>query len=210
MSNYEVLKNGIIKQKKVNKINYDYNYSNKYNSYGEKGKNLSYLRLGILLGAIGKNPDSILDVGYGNGDFLKVAKASSIQNCYGCDISDYPVPENCKKVDLLDNSFYEVVCFFDSLEHFDDISFIEKLNCEYIFISVPWCHNFSYEWFQNWYHLRPNEHLWHFNDKSLVLFMKENGFEKIYLGNFEDIIRQNSSCNGNPNILSAIFQKIKG
>lgn len=206
LNNYEKLKNGIIKQKYVNKISYNYDYSNKYNSYGEKGKYLSHLRLGVLLGSIGKIPESILDVGYGNGDFLKVA-STAIKKCCGCDISDFPVPENCEKVELIDYKYYDVICFFDSLEHFDDIHFIDKLNCEYIFISVPWCHNFSEDWFKNWYHLRPNEHLWHFNDKSLVAFLEENGFEKIYLGNFEDSIRKNSSCNGNPNILSAIFKK---
>ena len=40
-------------------------------------------------------------------------------------------------------------------------------------------------------------------------FFEENGFENIYLGNFEDAVRKNSTCNGNPNILSAVFKKIK-
>ena len=50
LENYETLPNGVIKQININKITYDYNYSDKYNQYGEKGKYLSYLRYGVLLG----------------------------------------------------------------------------------------------------------------------------------------------------------------
>lgn len=205
LTNYERLENGIIKQKVVKKIDYSYSYSNKYNSYGEQSNYLSYLRLGVLLGTIKTIPNSILDVGYGNGSFLKSAQ-NIIKKCGGFDISNYPVPEGViRETDMF--TYYNVVCFFDSLEHFDDIYILNKLNCEYVFISVPWCHYFSDEWFLKWYHRRPNEHLWHFNDKSLVNFFEENGFEKIYIGNFEDTIRKNDFSYMYPNILSAVFKK---
>jgi hypothetical protein len=207
LENYEKLENGVIRQINVNKIIYDFEYSNIYNDYGEKSNYLSYLRLGTLLGSVKKTPESILDVGYGNCSFLNAAK-TIIPNCYGHDISDYPVDENIVRVDTMFNKHYDVVCFFDSLEHFDDINIIDKLDCEYIFISVPWCHNFSDEWFLNWYHRRPNEHLWHFNEESLTKFFNENGFRKIHCSNFEDAIRKNPKLNGAPNILSAIFKKI--
>ena len=45
LSNYTKLENGVIKQKNVNKIEYNYEYSNKYNNYGEKSNYLSYLIL---------------------------------------------------------------------------------------------------------------------------------------------------------------------
>lgn len=207
LENYVKLENGVIKQQNINKIEYNYEYSNKYNNYGEKANYLSYLRLGVLLGNTNKIPNSILDVGYGNGAFLNAAK-NIIPKCSGFDISGFPLPHDI----VVENSIYEkhfdVICFFDSLEHFDDINIIDKLKCEYVFISVPWCHNLSDEWFLNWYHRRPNEHLWHFNDISLVNFFKENGFECVYKSNFEDTIRKNSTCNGYPNILSAVFKKI--
>jgi len=207
LNNYEKLKNGIIKQKKVDKINYNYEYSNKYNNYGEKANYLSYLRLGVLLGAINKTPESILDVGYGNGAFLNAAK-NIIKNCSGFDISGYPLPDDISVENSIYDKHFDVICFFDSLEHFDDINIIDKLKCNYVFISVPWCHYLSDEWFLNWYHRRPNEHLWHFNDNSLINFFNENGFECLYINNFEDTIRKNSTCNGHPNILSAVFKKI--
>ena len=184
LQNYKKLENGIIQQVHFEKIEYNYDYANKYNFHGERANYLSYLRLGTLLGAIQINPTSILDVGYGNGDFLKAAK-NCISECYGFDISGYPLPEGIKKENSLFEKHFDVICFFDSLEHFEDIFILDKLQCQYIFISVPWCHYDSDEWFLNWYHLRPNEHLWHFNDKSLVKFFEEYGFENIYIGNFE-------------------------
>jgi hypothetical protein len=206
MDNYEVLPNGIIKQKVVSKIAYDYNYSNKYNQYGEKGNYLSYLRYGVLLGVLKRTPENIVDIGYGNGSFLNVCK-ENIKHVYGCDISDYPVPQGCTKITMSDISNIDVTCFFDSLEHFEDISIVKGLDTKYIFISVPWCHNLSTEWFMNWYHRRENEHLYHFNDISIVKFFDEMGYDCIYKGCFEDIIRKNSTLGGLPNILSCVFVK---
>jgi|688.fasta_scaffold76444_3 hypothetical protein len=207
LENYVKLENGVIKQKNVNKIEYNYEYSNKYNDHGEKANYLSYLRLGVLLGNINKIPNSILDIGYGNGAFLNASK-NIIKNCSGFDISGFPLPDDI----TIENSIYEkhfdVICFFDSLEHFDDINVIDKLKCDYVYISLPWCHYFSDEWFLNWYHRKPNEHLWHFNSESLIRFFEENGYKNIYLGNVEDTIRKNSTSNENPNILSAIFKKL--
>jgi hypothetical protein len=206
LNNYVKLENGIIKQMIVNKIEYNYEYANKYNDHGEKSNYLSYLRLGVLLGNLKQIPNSILDVGYGNGSFLNAAK-NIIPNCFGFDISGFPLSDDITIENSITDKYFDVICFFDSLEHFDDINIIENLNCEYIFISVPWCHYLSDEWFLNWYHRKPNEHLWHFNNESLVNFFNEKNFKCIYMSNFEDTIRKNSSCNEYPNILSAIFKK---
>jgi hypothetical protein len=208
IDNYIKLENGVIKQKNVNKIEYNYEYSNNYNKFGERGNYLSYLRLGVLLGNINKIPNSILDVGYGNGSFLNAAK-NTIKKCSGFDISGFPLPDDISIENSIFEKHFDVICFFDSLEHFDDINIIDKLNCDYVYISLPWCHYDSDEWFLNWYHRKPNEHLWHFDDKSLIRFFEENGYENIYLGNVEDTIRKNNYCSEKPNILSAIFKKNK-
>jgi len=207
LKDYTCLPNGVIKQININKKRvYDKNYVNtSYNTYGDKVKTLSGLRLGYLIGSIKKIPNSILDVGYGNGDFLNLAK-SYIPNCYGNDISGYPVPEGITFVDSIFNSFYDVICFFDVLEHFDDIYDVRKLNCEYVFISVPWCHYFSDEWFLNWKHLRPDEHLWHFNDTSLATFFNECGYSLVNKSNIEDSVRCNNQSY--QNILTCVFKKI--
>ena len=206
LDNYETLPNGVIKQIIVNKIDYNHDYSNKYNGYGEKGNYLSYLRLGVLLGVLQKTPARLVDVGYGNGDFLK-ACTGTVRELFGCDLSEYPVPEGSKKIALSDISNVDVTCFFDSLEHFDDITVVKNIDTKYIFISVPWCHNPSVEWFKNWYHRRENEHLYHFNDVSIVKFFDECGYDCIYKGCFEDIIRKNASVAPLSNILSCVFCK---
>jgi hypothetical protein len=207
ISNYEILKNGVIKQIEIiNEIQtYDKNYVDvRYNTYGEKSHQMAGLRLGYLLSKINFLPKSILDIGYGNGDFLRMC-SQKIDNCYGNDISNYPVPENCNFIDDIFSRYFDIICFFDALEHFEEIDFVKNLNCEYIYISLPWCHYFSDDWFFNWKHRREDEHLWHFNDKSLVNFMDEMGFEVIDISNIEDIIRKSNS--ENQNILTGIFRK---
>lgn len=205
INNYLKLSNGVIKQIDVIPKTYNTEYIVKsYDSYGELGKRMSYLRYGFIIGALGFIPKSILDVGYGNGDFLSVC-SETIDKCYGHDISGYEIPKNCTLTENI-NIEVDVITFFDSLEHFEDINFVKNLNCKYIVISVPWCHYFSDEWFKNWKHLRPNEHIFHFSKKSLISFMSENGYENINLTNVEDIIRNNNKKE--ENILTAIFKKL--
>ena len=209
IENYKKDKNGVIFQVQKNKINYNLDYiKNSYNNYGTKVDNMSYLRYGYLVGILPNVINSILDVGYGNGSFLSVCK-KKIDKCYGTDISGYMIPDGCSFIDSNEifNRHFDVVCFFDSLEHFDDIYFLDKLNCDYIFISLPECHYISDKWFDDWKHRRVDEHLWHFNKKSLSSFMHGQGFELVNYSNIEDIIR--TPIDENPNILTGVFKKIK-
>lgn len=206
IENYEILENGLIKQKSIlNKIRtYDYDYVNSsYNQYGEKGSQMAGLRLGYLVSKLGYWPESILDVGYGNGDFLKICKNKI--DSYGNDISGYPVPKGVTFVENIFERHYDVICFFDVLEHFEKIDFVQNLKCDYIFLSLPWCHNFSDEWFSNWKHRRPDEHLWHFDEKSIENFFNEMGYEMIDYSNIEDLIRVSNE--DYPNILTCILKK---
>ena len=98
IENYQILKNGLIKQinfvNKIQEYNIDY-VNERYNQYGEKGPQMAGLRFGYLIGVLGFVPKSVLDIGYGNGDFLKVC-TSYITDCYGNDVSNYPLPKNIK------------------------------------------------------------------------------------------------------------------
>ena len=208
LENYEKLPNGVIKQKEIINTIQSYNVeyvSERYNTYGEKGLQMAYLRLGFLLGSIDDEIKSVLDIGYGNGDFLKVC-SDIIENCYGNDISNYPLPDKCVFVEDIFENEYDVTCFFDSLEHFEEIEFVSRLKSKYVYISLPWCHNKSDEWFSNWKHRREDEHLWHFNDESLVNFMLEMGYEKVRISNVEDTVRK--PINEDKNILTGLFRKI--
>jgi len=202
IDNYETDECGIIHQQNFNVITYDVDYIK--NSYYKYPKTLSmgYLRLGYLIGSIGHIPTSILDVGYGSGDFLKVCK-EIIPECYGYDITTLPPPEGTKQVTSLIDRHYDVVSFFDVLEHFEDIYEICSIKCNYVYISLPWCHYHSDEWFSNWKHRKPNEHLHHFNDKSLISFFKKIGFSCLNFSEIEDTIRKGE----NKNILTAVFKK---
>lgn len=211
LNNYFINQDGIIKQNKIihqiQPYNVDY-INTRYNTYGEKGLQMAYYRLGFILGHIKSIPNSILDIGYGNGDFLKAAK-SIIPNCYGNDISNYPLPDGVKFIDDITTQHYDVITFFDVLEHFENIEFISNLKCNYIIISLPWCYNFNDDWFENWKHRRPDEHLWHFNDKSLVTFFNRMGYSSISITNMEDAIRKDNNAlkyNYN-NILTGVFKK---
>lgn len=205
MERYAKNSDGIIQQLDYQVKSYDQEYVDvRYNTYGELNNYMSHLRLGFIVGSIGKVPDSILDVGYGNGSFLKTC-SNIIPKCFGHDVSNVKVDQ----VEIVDNIFdrhYEVITFFDSLEHFEDIYILDKLNCDYICISVPWCHNFDEEWFMNWKHRRPNEHLWHFDDVSLKTFVEKQGFVQLNSTNVEDVIRKNNGTY--PNILTSVFKKV--
>jgi hypothetical protein len=88
---------------------------------------ISHLRLGYISGSIGRLPFDILDVGYGNGAFLSTC-GKIIADCKGYDISTYPVPNNCSIVKDIFTEHHDVVTFFDSLEHYEEIYFLHKLN----------------------------------------------------------------------------------
>ena len=66
---------------------------------------------------------------------------------------------------------------------------------------------FDDEWFENWKHRRPDEHLWHFNAKALRKFVESQKYEYINSTNVEDCIRKTD--HNYPNILTAIFKKIR-
>jgi hypothetical protein len=205
LDGYIKLNSGIIEKLEKRRQDNTKDYPAEYNSLGELSNYMAHLRLGFIVGNIGKYPESILDVGYGNGDFLKCC-SNIIKQCYGYEISEYPTPKNCIKLKHIDSSFYEVITFFDSLEHFEDLGFVKNLNCKYLCISVPWCHYPSDDWFKNWKHIKPNEHFWHFDKDSLITFMNENNYRFVCGTNLEDLIRKPSS--DLPNILTCMFEKI--
>ena len=98
LSNYCITKDGVLRQQNYKIKKYNKNYIiQSYDKYGDKVFKISHLRLGYLLGSIKEIPNSILDVGYGNGDFLKTCK-KIIPNCYGNDVTSYPIPRGCKFV----------------------------------------------------------------------------------------------------------------
>lgn len=207
LHNYKKNPDGVIHQIKKDPFVYDREYvKNRYDNYGELTNYMSYLRLGYILGSIKSPINSILDVGYGNGSFLKVCK-SIIPECYGYDVTNYKVPEGVIFLEDWTKSEVDIITFFDVLEHLEDPYIIKDLKVKYLVISLPWCHYESDEWFEEWKHRRPNEHLWHFNEISIQNFASTCGFEIINSSDLEDSIR--GRYKGNSNILTVCLKKIK-
>lgn len=206
LDNYNINSDGVIYQiHNRAPFRYDKEYIYKrYDTYGILNEQMSSLRLGYIFGGISEPINSILDVGYGNGAFLKACK-TLIPNCYGYDITDYPVPEGTTFVKDWKNTQVDIVTFFDVLEHLESPYVIKELNTKYIIVSLPWCHYFSDEWFFEWKHRRENEHLWFFNELSIYKFAESTGYEVINYCNIEDSIR--GKLNGSNNILTFIMKK---
>ena len=216
LKNYRRLNTGAIKQIEIAPYKYDEKYvQDRYDSYGVQCDMMSYLRYGFIVGSTNGKPQSILDVGYGNGSFLKICQNAGVET-FGTDVSKYDLKYGkTLQFNECQNKFFDVVTFFDSLEHFEDISFLGNLKCEYVCISLPNCNYNVIQlvdgeehadiYFQNWKHRREHEHIWHFDIKSLDKTMGNYGYSLVNFEHIEDVIRKPTSSF--PNILTAIFKK---
>jgi len=186
---------------------YDKSYSQeRYDKYPhtDKMSELRYYLVSTLF-----DFKSVLDFGYGNGSFLKHCHKMQKQ-CFGYDISDYPLAEGIEKAKSPTDSEYDLITFFDSLEHIegeDIVGFLKSLRCRHIFVSLPWFHNLGEDWFLGWKHRRENEHFHHLSAGGLCSCLETAGFTPIYVGNPEDQIR--TSKQPYPNILSVGAVKTK-
>jgi len=205
LENYNIDQYGVIHQVSCKPFVYNREYVDvRYSNLKVLTDEMAHLRLGYVIGAMGRVPESVLDVGYGTGEFLK-ACTKIVNKCSGHDLFNDLIPQGCNFIDDITSQHYDVITFFDSLEHYPNIDFVSNLHCNYVVISLPWCHNFNDEWFENWKHRRIDEHLHHFNLDSLEKFMVSKGFSIVSHSNMEDTIRKSSFSY--PNILTAVFKK---
>ena len=206
IENYFMDDFGIIHQ--IEKKPYSFDYGKERDNYGEKSHYLSHLRLGYIMGAIPgiEHYKSILDVGYGNGDFLRAAQRH-FEVVGGMDIVWDYLPFGCVKQESITDTYYDIITFFDALEHFDDINVISELRCKYIVISLPNCKSKDVNWFMNWKHRKPDEHLHHFDELAMYKFLNARGFRVIKSGYMEDVIRKGAEPK---NILTVIAERING
>lgn len=103
---------------------------------------------------------------------------------------------------------WDVVTFFDSLEHLPDpYATVSSLDTQAVVVSIPECHHpKNREWFMRWRHRRPGEHLWAWNRLTLDRFFASLGFCPILHSWFEDAHRPNPD-QVEPNILTVIYRK---
>lgn len=180
---------------------YDHAYVARYENYPQA--ELSKIRARIVMEHVG-NFDTICDVGFGTGAFLsEIGHANPMTSLHGFDVSPYPPPYFVRIEPRWQEKEWDVVTFFDSLEHFVELP---KIRAKFAVVSVPWFHPFSdAQWFENWKHRRPGEHLWHFNSATLSSVFQGMGMKSIYCGNPEDEIRK--PADGLPNILTMVFAR---
>jgi SAM-dependent methyltransferase len=212
IENYEIDQFGVIHQIEFEPIAYDDEYISYYERKSDRTIKLGYQRLGWILGILDRIPDSVLEIGYGTGTFIEAAQITGVPKCVGCDIADFPLPEGVEFQDW-DSALeqqWDVVAMFDVLEHVPDLSFLGKLETDYLAVAVPFCRweELGDAWFRDWRMLLPNEHLHHFDKSSLVNLLEHYGFEPMTLNTFEDGIRLREGEAG-PNILSGFFKKIR-
>lgn len=186
---------------------YDQAYVDRYCApeYAEQAVALSTLRLGWMMGVFTRTlhdqPKSLLDIGYGTGAFMREA-VKIIPVVHGKEEAPVPVPAGCARVTSIEQH-YDVITFWDSLEHHADLSFVRDLPARLVAVSVPWCHSWARVFFEPWKHRKPDEHLHHFSAEALHSFMYSMGWIMVTMGHHEDIIR--IPTDGLENILTAAF-----
>lgn len=182
---------------------YDKRYvEDRYESYGVKTRGMAALRLGFMAKTI-LSEYCFCDVGYGNGQFLELINDFGFRT-YGLDISGYPIPKGSEKAGSITEPF-DVLTFFDSLEHFPSLDFLAEVKAVHICVTAPECHwKSTSKEFMNWKHRRPGEHIHHFNRYSLAKLMKSHGYMQMMVDNIEDAIR-GEGPDGLSNTFTAIY-----
>jgi hypothetical protein len=155
----------------------------RYDAYATT-ESMSWLRLGLVRSFVGGG--RLLDVGYGNGSFIKVAKKAKFE-AFGFDVHGLGKKYGVEEA-LLTKGKWDVVTLFDSIEHFDDLSAIKSLDdrSPFIIVSTPYRPSF-FPASLEWKHFRPGEHLHYFSKASLGTLFPSH--ELVLVTDIEDAIR---------------------
>lgn len=138
---------------------------------------------------------TLLDYGCGSGSFLAQLDGEYAE-VSGFDINPY---EKYFNIDVLFKK-YDVVTFWDSIEHLENpISIIKGLQPKSIFLSAPSTDDIEIKDILTWRHYKPEEHTHLFNLRSITLLLKKAGYRVIEHNYGESSLRTGG---GNKNILS--------
>lgn len=158
---------------------------------------MACLRTGFLKAVVPAG--RLLDVGYGKGDLVHAAAAAGF-DAWGYDIHRRNF--GVREVNLAqDRSTWDVVTFFDSLEHFPDFEIVRSLlrRSRSVLVSLP-LPPASFPRDRSWKHYKPGEHLHYFSEKSLRTLV---GKPLLLRSDVEDTIRRGTP--GVQNILTCLF-----
>lgn len=190
--------------KRAEGTDYTDDYFTKWDSFPMEGRErLAAIRYALIrdrTDAIELDRPSVLDYGCGTGDFIVYARKQP----WAFQAMGYDLHQN-KSNRALDNTFvtqeplrtrkWDVLTMFDVMEHLEDPA--EVLNAiphRYLVVTVP---NADPRLFANtaafwkWRHLHPTEHIRHFNNASLPIYLRTLGYTCDYIGCPEDEVRVN-------------------
>ena len=161
---------------------YDDSYFDKYMGYEktEFGERLNSERVKL---AIRFSNNDIIDIGIGSGQFLRASGAM------GYDVCPKAVEwlkNNCRWVDFYNRGAYnaDLVTFFDSFEHIDDIETVVKMCMgRNILISIPIFRDREHVLASK--HFRKDEHYHYFTDKGLKDWFAIRNYECVFQSDIE-------------------------
>ncbi len=171
---------GFLKQENPEPFNYD----KKYKAKQSTNDNMSWLRIGWLMAGLGfdKLKDfKVVDIGSGNGNFVKVGQ-KIFKQCVPYDLAG----ESISEAELYSTN-WDLIVMSDVLEHYKNIDDLWNLNFNHALISYPEYHN-SIE-LERWRHYKPNEHIYCLNLQQFLYWVKKNDYNIIQQGCPEDAIR---------------------
>ena len=184
----------------VKPIAYDDKYFNQYieKEDTEVGRKLNDFRVELVNRYTNGR---ILDVGIGNGAFIK-----NRGNCWGYDVNPKGIEWLKTRSRFLNpyevNMDYEGVAgitFFDSLEHIMHPSkLLKRISKQLVFISIPIFNSLSHLLVSK--HFKKNEHIYYFTTNSFVNYMSLLGFKWLEFSN------QEITC-GREDIYTFVFRK---
>ncbi len=182
---------------------YDRSYEIKYSRYENTpiGREIQNLRCEVVRRHLKLGPEyNLLDFGCGVGSFVKFMDTDHYINVEGFDINPY--------VKFCDISVlfkrYNVVTFWDSLEHLrDPVKIIRGLNPEYLFICSPSTDDWDGDITQ-WRHYMPQEHCHYFNKLSLTVLLEDCGYKVLEVTYDESKLRRGG---GDKNIITIAAKK---
>lgn len=182
-------------------IEYAEEYHEKYSQYPLM--RMSNLRADFIEKFVHGEVDSVLDVGFGTGDFLKVMKERKYE-IFGLEVNEESWKHGLGWVHPYAGEKVGIATFYDSLEHIPNIvEVLGSINTKYLFVSIP---NFKgMDSIEGWRHYRPGEHIYYFNLITLNRFINRFGYELIASDFPEDEIRNTED----KNILTAVFKRVR-
>lgn len=183
-------------------VNYDSNYILNYFKHNTM-RQLSLLRAGLVEGFLGQSVGKVLDFGYGSGDFLRVMSKNGWQT-FGIDVHGL----NLGIKDVVEEELYDIswdiVTFFDSLEHLQNFNILKEIHSENIIVSIPIFYGKNISTIVDWKHYKPGEHLHYFSLKSIEKLFKRYDYQLSDFNFSEDLVR--GKINGKPNITTLFFE----